>query len=124
VGCFRPIAQLEGLAGGPSPRTVAHLFNNFSTGVEKFWLLKILMTSHFAARRLTLDAMLCQPILLPTRYGAGAIVDRTSGTGVKASVENRVPRDTTAIAGAAPGKHRRFIDMSPKRNRCAEFAFL
>jgi len=41
------MAHLEGLAGGASHQIVAHLFNSFSTDVEKFWRLKSLKGIYF-----------------------------------------------------------------------------
>jgi len=103
------MALLEGLAGGPSPRIAAHLINSFSTDVEKFWNLKILMRSDFDCRRLNRGAVLCQPILLPTRYGPGTTGAGTSWADAKSRAANPVSRDTLTVAGMTPGKCKRFI---------------
>jgi hypothetical protein len=52
--------------------------------------------------------MLCQPILLPTRYGAGAIGAGTSRADTKARAVKTVPENTSAITGTTPGKRKRF----------------
>jgi len=103
------MTPLEGLASGASPRIAAQLFNSFSTVVEKFSHVKILRRLHFLRQRLTHGAMLCQPFLVPTRYGDGT-------TGVKTSREDAThgtaippPRYTSTIAGTNPGKRERFI---------------
>jgi hypothetical protein len=104
---------LEGLAGGPSHRNVAHLFNRFSTGVEKFLHFKVLKGFHFQHRRLRRGAMLCQPILLPTSYGAGVTGVVTSRAEAKLRAANVVPKNTSAIPGTTPGKRGRFIEGLP-----------
>ena len=76
---------------------------------KSFRNLKILMASHFDRRRLTRGAVLCQPILLSTRYGAGTTGAGTSRADAKSRATNLVSRDTLAIVGTIPGKCKRFI---------------
>ena len=122
MGCFRPFAQLEGLAGGPSHRNVAHLFNKFSTDVEKFWLFKVLKGFHFQHRRMRRGALLCQPILLPTSYGAGMTGGDTSRAEAKLRAANVVPKNTPASPGTTPGKRGRFIEgLSFEALSCSDF---
>src|SRR5262245_14831042 len=122
MGCFRPFAQLEGLAGGPSHRNVAHLFNRFSTDVEKFWLFKILKDFNFQHRRMRREALLCQPILLPTSYGAGMTGVVISRAEAKLRAANVVPKNTPAIPGTTPGKRGRFIEgLSFEALSCSDF---
>ena len=122
MGCVRPFAQLKGLAGRPSHRNAAHLFNRFSTGVEKFWHFKMLKGLHFQQRRMRRGALLCQPILLPTSYGAGVTGVVISRAEAKLRAANVVPKNTPAIPGTTPGKRGRFIEgLSLEALSCSDF---
>ena len=57
--------------------------------------------------------MLCQPILLPTSYGAGVTGVVTSRAEAKLRAANVVPKNTSAIPGTTPGKRGRFIEGLP-----------
>jgi hypothetical protein len=53
--------------------------------------------------------MLCQPILLPTSYGAGATGVVISRAKAQLRAATAVPENTSAIPGTTPGKRGRFI---------------
>src|SRR5207245_1089219 len=99
-----------------------HLFNNFSTGVEKFLDFKTLTGWHLPGRDLGWAAILCQPGLPPPRYGAADRGVKTFWERLIGSAEKSASGDTcTHARNSPPGNAGRFaVWLGPQRSsNCA-----